>query len=61
MSSGIALVYYGLGDKDRVFEWLEEAYQERAMPTELQVDPLWDGLRSDPRFTALLKKMGLAD
>ena len=59
MSSDIAAVYYGLGDKERAFEWLEKAYQERAMPTDLKVKPVWDGLRSDPRFTALLKKMGL--
>jgi len=60
VSSGIALVYYGLGDKDKAFEWLEKAYQEREGGfLYLKIDPGWDGLRSDPRFTALLKKMGL--
>jgi len=61
VSSGIALVYCGLGDRDKAFEWFEKAYQERAMSTDLKVETCWDGLRSDPRFTALLKKMGLAD
>ena len=59
VSAGIGMVYHGLGDKEKAFEWLEKAYQERAMPLEVKVDPVWDGLRSDPRFTALLKKIGL--
>ncbi len=61
VSFGIALVYCGLGDKDNAFGWLERAYQERAMPNDLRVHPVWDSLRSDPRFTTLLKKMGLED
>ncbi len=62
VSSGIALVYCGLGDKDNALGWLERAYQERAMySASLKVSPVWDDLRSDPRFTALLRKMGLAD
>ncbi len=62
VSSSIALVYYGLGDMGKMFEWLDEAYEQRGPGLLLmKVDPLFDGLRSDPRFTALLKKMGLAD
>ncbi len=58
--SHLALVYLGLGDKDRVFEWLEKAYEERVnYLTYLKVEPLFDNLRSDPRFAALLKKMRL--
>jgi tetratricopeptide (TPR) repeat protein len=56
----IAAVYMGLGDKDRVFEWLEKAYQERHhYLVFFQVEPMVDNLRSDPRFMALLEKMGL--
>lgn len=49
-----------LGDKDEAFRWLEEAYQLRStwMPW-IHVDPSLDPLRSDPRFSALLKRMGL--
>jgi len=56
----IAVVYGALGNKDRAFEWLERGYQERNWQLGyLGVDPYWEGIRSDPRFTALLKKIGL--
>ena len=56
----IALVYVGLGDKDRAFEWLERAYAERSPKlVYLQVEPQLDPLRSDPRFATLMTKMGL--
>lgn len=38
---------------------LEKGYQERDLSLFLKVDPVFDNLRSDPRFIALLKKMGL--
>jgi TolB-like protein/DNA-binding winged helix-turn-helix (wHTH) protein/Tfp pilus assembly protein PilF len=54
----VALVYAGLGDKDRAFEWLEKAYQvhDKGM-LYLKVDPPLDPLRSDPRFQDLLRRM----
>jgi serine/threonine protein kinase/Flp pilus assembly protein TadD len=56
----IASVYIGLDDKDQAFEWLEKAFQERDPDLILlKVEPLYDGLRSDPPFVALLKKMEL--
>ncbi len=56
----IAVVYIGLGDKDRAFEWLEKAYVDRSYSlTWLRSNPVFDSLRSDPRFAALLKKVGL--
>jgi tetratricopeptide (TPR) repeat protein len=62
VSASIAYVYCGLGDKDKAFEWLEEAYRERSSSVLfLKVNPEWDGLRLDPRFIALLKKIGLED
>jgi TolB-like protein/DNA-binding winged helix-turn-helix (wHTH) protein/tetratricopeptide (TPR) repeat protein len=54
-----ALVYAGLGDRDRAFEWLEKAYREHAGLGEVGVDPRWDSLRGDPRFADLTKRMGL--
>jgi len=61
-ASAIALIYIGLGEKDQAFEWLEKAYETHdPRLLELRVSPLVDSLRSDPRFKALLKKMGLKE
>jgi adenylate cyclase len=58
---GIAIIYTGLGEKDKALEFLEKAYEERDhWMYNLKVIPYVDSLRSDPRFTALLEKMGLA-
>jgi adenylate cyclase len=59
-SDRIAMVYAGLGDKDAAFEWLDKAYRERAYDMiMLKVEPRFRTLRSDPRFKALIRKMGL--
>ena len=59
-SFNLAILYMGLDEKASAFEWLEKAYQERSSwLVSLKVEPILDGLRSDPRFTALLKKVGL--
>ena len=56
----IALVYGALGDSDRAFAWLERAYQDRYwMMAFLKVDPRLDPVRSDPRYTDLLRRSGL--
>jgi tetratricopeptide (TPR) repeat protein len=56
----IARIYEGLGRKDEAFAWLEKAYAERdSNVTNLKVDPEFDGLHSDPRFTDLLRRIGL--
>jgi TolB-like protein/tetratricopeptide (TPR) repeat protein len=56
----ISAICAGLGDKDQAFEWLEKAYRERDnWLVYLKIDPIWDGVRADSRFTALLKKVGL--
>ncbi len=55
-----SLVMLGLDQKDKTFEWLEKAYQERASWLYMiKVDPCWDPMRDDARFIALLKKMDL--
>jgi len=52
--------YIGMGDRDQAFGWLEKAYSQRGnVMTTLQVDPLYDPLRSDPRFPELLHRVGL--
>ena len=55
-----ALVYIGLKENDRAFEYLDRAFLEREswLPA-LNTFPLFDGVRSDPRFTALIRKMGM--
>jgi len=56
----ITLLYVGLGETDAAFEWLELAYQNRDGDLiTIKVDPRMDCFRSDPRFTRLLKKLGL--
>ena len=54
-----ATVYAGLGEKDKAFEYLEKAYQERSsdLPYFLRADLRIDTLRSDPRFQDLLRRM----
>jgi len=49
-----------LGDKEEAFRWLEKAVDGRPewIPF-LKVEPTLDPLRSDPRFSALLRRMGL--
>jgi len=56
-----ALVYLGLGEKDRFFGYLEKAYEAREplLVTTMKAAPYFDSVRSDPKFKALLKKMGL--
>ena len=56
----VAEIYAALDDKDEAFRLLEKAYEEHSsnMPF-LAVDPFWDGIRSDPRYADLLRRMGL--
>ena len=55
-----AFIYIGLGDKDQAFMWLEKDYEQRGNPMVfLKAEPLFDPLRSDPRFHALLRRVGL--
>jgi tetratricopeptide (TPR) repeat protein len=54
----IASIYGYLGDKDQAFAWLEKAYESRD-GTDSLFDPIWDQLRSDPRFKDLLRRVGL--
>ena len=54
-----ARLYARLGERDRAFDWLEKSYAEH-LPTlvDLKVDPMFDGLRSDPRYIDLLRRVG---
>ena len=55
-----ALVHLGLGDKDRALTELERAYEDRYfMMIWINGDALFDGLRSEPRFIDLVRRIGL--
>jgi TolB-like protein/DNA-binding winged helix-turn-helix (wHTH) protein len=57
---GLAIIYAHLGEKDKAFDSLENAIAERdAQMTELAVEPQFDALRSDARFTELERRIGL--
>jgi len=56
-----ARIYAGLVDKEQTLAWLEKGYEERAAPLfYAKVDPIWDPVRSDPRFNDLLRRIGLS-
>jgi TolB-like protein/DNA-binding winged helix-turn-helix (wHTH) protein/Tfp pilus assembly protein PilF len=60
-SSFFADWYVWLDEKDQAFAWLEKAYAEHdGWLVYLKVEPRYDRLRSDPRFTDLLRRMNLA-
>src|SRR5262249_45080915 len=55
-----ALVYLGLGDRDKTFEWLEKAFDDRfSTLVYLTVDPLFSSLYGDPRFNDLARRLNL--
>jgi TolB-like protein/tRNA A-37 threonylcarbamoyl transferase component Bud32 len=56
----IARLYAGMGDAAAALDWLAKSLEEREpYMIRLRVDPIFDGLHSNPGFEALLKKMGL--
>ena len=57
----IAFIYIGLGEKDEAFALLDKAYDGRDfLLVLLKVEPMFDNLRSDPRFPVLLMRVGLS-
>ncbi len=57
----MAKLYVQLGDKDRAFEWLEKVVEMRESDGYLNVDPMLDPLRGEPRFQELLRKAGFRE
>ena len=58
--TSIAAIYAALGEIDKAFEWYEKAYKERDQTLfYLERTPDLEIFYSDPRYTALRKKMGL--
>jgi len=55
----IAYFYYSMDEKDKAFEWMDKAYEERdALMPLLNVPKFYSDLRDDPKFEALLKRLG---
>jgi TolB-like protein/DNA-binding winged helix-turn-helix (wHTH) protein/Tfp pilus assembly protein PilF len=56
-----AKIYAGLEEKDRAFEWLEKAYEDRSIVSVgfMKPNPMFDPLRSDPRYADLLRRTNL--
>ena len=49
-----------IDDKECAFEWLEKGFEERDdLMIDIKVEPLFDGLRSDPRFQDLERRVGI--
>jgi TolB-like protein/TPR repeat protein len=57
----IAAAYFCLGENDKGFEWLERSYSRREyFLVGIKLYPQFDGVRSDPRYIDLLKRLGLS-
>ncbi|MFL6208703.1 MAG: BTAD domain-containing putative transcriptional regulator [Pyrinomonadaceae bacterium] len=56
----LAIVHAGLGANEQAFVWLERAFEKHAVDLfTLKVEPMFDRLRADPRFTDLVRRVGL--
>jgi len=55
----IAKIYATLNEKELAFSWLERALATGAIGVFFKDDPVWDPIRSDPRFADLLRRMGI--
>jgi tetratricopeptide (TPR) repeat protein len=59
-SWSFAVIYQGLGEMDKAFDWFERAVDEHeSLMLQFNVHPNYDPLRTDPRYPALLRKMNL--
>ena len=55
-----AVVHLGLGENDQALDWLDKAYEERFNRLAyLRREPVWDALRSEPRFIDLLRRINM--
>ena len=59
-ASEYVMAYLRLGDKEKLFGWLAKAVEERnRLALDFKVNPIFDSLRSDPRFADLVRRVGL--
>ena len=53
--------YMRLGDKEKAIYWLQRCYEEGGGINFMKVEPLFDSLHTDPRFSELIRRMGFPD
>ena len=59
-TTAFASIYRGLGEKEKALDWLEKSYEDQESACwYLTVEPVYDSVRNEPRFQAILKKLGL--
>jgi hypothetical protein len=59
-SRNFAIAYALLGDKDQAFAWLAKGIDEQdPFSIWLKIEPQYDSLRSDPRYTSLLQRLNM--
>jgi serine/threonine-protein kinase len=59
-STAFADIHLGLGEKEKALDWLDKSYEDQESACwYLKVDPIYDSVRNEPRFQAILKKIGL--
>ena len=57
-STAFAMIYLGLGEKGKALDWLDKSYQDQESACwYLTVDPIYDSVRKEPRFEALVQKV----
>ena len=57
-SSAFAAIYLGLGEKEKALDWLDKCYENQESACWLlKVDPIYDSVRNEPRFQALVTKI----
>ncbi|PYI98613.1 MAG: hypothetical protein DMF00_12245 [Verrucomicrobia bacterium] len=56
--TAFATIYLGLGEKEKCLDWLEKAYEQQDSACwYLKIDQIYDGVRNQPRFQALVQKV----
>jgi len=55
----IAMIYATLNEKELALTWLERGFAAGAIVAFYKDEPVWDSIRSDPRFADLVRRMGL--
>ena len=57
-----AIIHLGLGEMDKAIQWLEHSCEKHELPVSgLKVHPVYDPLRGEPAFQALLQRIGFID
>jgi hypothetical protein len=60
--TSIALIYDGLGKRDKALDYLEKGFSEKDVRMVfLKVEPKWNNLRNEPRFVDLMKEMNYSE